>query len=103
MDLVSQDSDNKTREKTQTRKEIKQEPMQKIQTRNEEDYRKDKHKNTNFGATTQKNKNCGSGGDQNWTPLHKCLDKTVECNDFHKVVHFSKYDAAKPKTQKDKE
>ena len=68
MDLISQDSYEK-RHKQSTiptalvkENEIKQEPLQKKQRRN------NKNKNTNFGKSTQKNKNCGFCGQQNWLP-----------------------------------
>ena len=64
-------------------KEIKPEPMQKIQPRNNLNHRK----NT---ETTTKNNNCGLCGQQNWSPQHKCPAKTVECNNCHKVKHFTR-------------
>ena len=86
MDLVTQDSYEK-RHKQSTippalakEKEIKEEPIQKIQPRN---YRK----NT---ETTAKNNNCGFCGQQNWSPSHKCPAKTAECNNCHKMGHFAR-------------
>ena len=86
MDLVTQDSYEK-RHKQSTippalakEKEIKEEPIQKIQPRN---YRK----NTEI---TAKNNNCGFCGQQNWSPSHKCPAKTAECNNCHKMGHFAR-------------
>ena len=86
MDLVTQDSYEK-RHKQSTispalakEKEIKEEPIQKIQPRNH-------RKNT---ETTAKNNNCGFCGQQNWLPSHKCPAKTAECNNCHKMGHFAR-------------
>ena len=49
-------------------KEIKQEPIQKIQAKQ---YR-----------NQPKNNNCGFRGRQNWTPQHNWSAKTVKCNSF---------------------
>ena len=64
-------------------KEIKEEPIQKIQPRNNQNYRK----NT---ETTPKTNNCGFCGQQNWSPSHKCPAKLVECNNWHKMGHFAR-------------
>ena len=94
MDLVTQDSYEK-RHKQSTippalanEKEIKEEPIQKIQPRN---YRK----NTEI---TAKNNNCGFCGQQNWSPSHKCPDKTAECNNCHKMGHFARVCRSKTNT-----
>ena len=67
MDLVTQDSYDK-RYKQSTippalakEKESKEEPIQKIQPRNKQNYRK-------YTETTTKNNNCGFCGQQNWSP-----------------------------------
>ena len=57
-------------------KEIKEEPIQKTQQRNKQNYRKS-------AETTPKNNNSGFCGQQNWSPSHKCPAKTVECNNRH--------------------
>ena len=79
------------------KKRKKQEPIQKIQTRNKQDYRKDKNINTNFGATTQKNNNCGFCGQQNWSTLHKCAANLEECNNCHEMGHLAKVCRSKTK------
>ena len=88
MDLVTQDSYDK-RHKQSTippalakEKEIK-EPIQEIQPRDKQNYRKNTEKTT-------KNNNCGFCGQQNWSPQHKCPAKTVECNNCHKKGHFAR-------------
>ena len=87
MDLVTQDSYDK-RHKQSTippalakEKEMKEEPKQKIQPRDKQNYRKNIEKTT-------KNNNCGFCGQQKWSPQHKCPAKTVECNNCHKIGHF---------------
>ena len=61
MDLVTQDNYEIRHKQSMMpaalleEREIKQEPIQKIQTQNKQDYRKDKNKNTNTGMTTQEN------------------------------------------------
>ena len=99
MDLITQDSYEK-RHKQSTipsalakEKEIKEKPIQKIQPRN---YRKK-------AETTTKNNNCGFCGLQNWTPLHKCPAKTVECNNCHKMGHFARVCRSKTNTNKRKQ
>ena len=89
MDLVTQDSYEK-RHKQSTippalanEKEIKEEPIQKIQPGNKQKYRKN-------AETTSKNNNCGFCGQQNWSPSHKCPAKTEECNNCHKMGHFAR-------------
>ena len=90
MDLVTQDRYEK-RYKQSTiptalvkEKEIKQEPLQKIQKH----YRT--NKNTYTGKSTQKKNDCGFCGQQNWTPLHKCPAKTMECHNCHKLGHYAR-------------
>ena len=88
MDLVTQDSYDK-RHKQSTipqhsqKKEIKEEPIQKIQPRDKQNYRKNTEKTT-------KNNNCGFCGQQNCSPQHKCPAKTVECNNCQKIGHFAR-------------
>ena len=89
MDIETEDSYDK-RHKQSTippalakEKEIKEEPIQKIQPRNKQHYRKSTEK-------TIKNNNCGFYGQQNWSPQHKCPTKTVECNNCHKMRHFAR-------------
>ena len=89
MDLVAQDS-NEKRHKQSTippalakEKGIKEEPIQKIQQRNKQKYRKN-------AETTTKNNNCGFCGQQKWSPSHKCLAKTEECKNCHKMGHFAR-------------
>ena len=99
MDLITQDSYEK-RHKQSTipsalakEKEIKEEPIQKIQPRN---YRKK-------AETTTKNNNCGFCGLQNWSPSHKCPAKTVECNICHKMGHFARVCRSKINNNKRKQ
>ena len=89
VDLVTQDTYDK-RHKQSTippalakEKEIKEEPIQKIQPRDIQNYRKNTEKTT-------KNNNCGFCGQQNWSPQHKCPAKTVECNNCHDIGHFAR-------------
>ena len=93
MDLVTQDSYEK-RHKQSTippalanEKEIKEEPIQKIQPGNKQKYRKN-------AETTSKNNNCGFCGQQNWSPSHKCPAKTEECNNCQKWDTSRGYAAA---------
>ena len=89
MDLVIQDSYEKRHKQSTTppelpkEKEIREEPIQKIQPRNEQNYRKN-------AEATPKNTNCGFCGQQNWSPSHKCPAKTVEHNNCHKMGHFER-------------
>ena len=62
-------------------KEIKEEPIQKIQPK----YKTDKH-----GNTTQKKNNCGFCGQQNWSPQHICQAKTAKYNKYQKLGHFAR-------------
>ena len=96
MELVNQVSYEK-RHKQSTisaalvkKKETKQEPIQKMQTRNNQENRNDRSKNFNLGTTTQKDNNYAFCGQQNWSPSHKCPARTVECNICHKMGHFAR-------------
>ena len=40
--------------------------------------------------TATKNNNCRFCGQQNWSTLHKCPAKTVECKNWHKIGHFAR-------------
>ena len=89
MDLVTQDSYEK-RHKQSTippalakEKEMKEEPIQKIQPRNKQNFQRN-------SETTSNNNNCGFCGQKNWSPLHKCPAKTVDCNNCHKMGHFAR-------------
>ena len=99
MDLITQNSYEK-RHKQSTippalakEKEIKEEPIQKIQPRN---YRKK-------AEITTKNNNCGFCGQQNWSPSHKCPAKTAECNNCHKMGHFERVCRSKTYNNKRKQ
>ena len=94
MDLITQDSYEK-RGKQSTippalakEKEIKKEPIQKLQPRN----------NRKKTEIPTKNLNCGFCGQQNWSPSHKCPAKTVESNTCRKMVTLREYAAVKPIT-----
>ena len=64
-------------------KEVKEEPIQKLQPRDKQNYRKNTEKTT-------ENNNCGFCGQQNWSPQHKCPAKTVKCNNCHKIGHYAR-------------
>ena len=89
VDLVTQDSYDKRHKQstipasTRKRERNKEEPIQKIQSRDKQNYWKNTEK------TTQNN-NYGFCGQQNWSPQHKCPAKTVECNNCHKIGHFAR-------------
>ena len=89
MDLVTQDSYEKRHRQSTIppalakEKEIKEEPIQKIQPQN-------KHNPQRKTGETSKTNNCGFCGQKNWSPLHKCPAKTVECNNCHKMGHFAR-------------
>ena len=68
-------------------KEIKQEPIQKIQTKQYRDQQE------------EKKNNCGFCGQQNWTPQHNCPVKTVKCN-CQKIGHFARQCRTKPNKTK---
>ena len=75
-------------------KELKEEPIQKIQRRNKQKSRKK-------AETTPKNNKCGFCGQQNWSLSHKCPAKTIECNNCHKMGHFAR--VCRSKTNKRKQ
>ena len=90
MDLVTQDCYEKRHSPESTiptalvkEKEIKQEPIQKIH----KNYQP--NRSTYTGTPTKKKNGCGFCRQQNWTSLHKCPAKTVECNLCHKLGHFA--------------
>ena len=89
MDLVTQDSYEKRHRQSTIppalakEKEIKEEPIQKIQPQNKQNPQR------KTGETSKTN-NCGFCGQKNWSPLHKCPAKTVECNNCHKMGHFAR-------------
>ena len=60
-------------------KEMKQEPIQKIQTRQHREQGK-----------TPERSNCEFCGQQNRTPKHNCPAKTVKCNNCQKLGHFAR-------------
>ena len=63
-------------------KEIKEEPIQKIQPK----FKTDKYGD----RTTQKKNNCGFCGQQNWNPQHTCPAKNAKCNNCQKMGHFAR-------------
>ena len=85
MDLVTQDSYEKRHMQSTIptalvkEKEIKQEPIQKIQ---------------------QKKNDCGFCEQQNWTPLHKCPAKAAEFKNSHKLGHFARVCRSKTENTK---
>ena len=62
-------------------KEIKEEPIQKIQP---------KYKTDKYGNTAQKKNNCGFCGQQKWNPQHLCPAKNAKCNNCQKMGHFAR-------------
>ena len=87
MDLVTQDNYEKRRNQSTItialvkEEEIKQELIQKLQTRRKQETRQDKNKNTNYSETRNNTSR---------TPLHKCLATTVECDNCHKTGYFAR-------------
>ena len=63
-------------------KEIKEEPIQKIQQK----FKTDKYGD----RTTQKKNNCGFRGQQNWNPQHTCPAKNAKGNNCQKMGHFAR-------------
>ena len=100
MDLVTQDSYEKRHKRSTIppalakEKETKRDPIQKIQPRNKQNYRKN-------AETTSKNNNCAFCGQRSWSPSHKYPAETVECNNCHKMGHFARVCSSKTnKTRK---
>ena len=62
-------------------KEIKEEPIQKIQQ---------KSKTDKYDNTTQTKYNCGFCGQPNWSPQHTCPAKTAKCNNCQEMGHFAR-------------
>ena len=63
-------------------KEIKEEPIQKIQPK----FKTDRYR----GRTIQKKRNCGFCGQQNWNPQHTCPAKNAKCNNCQKMGYFAR-------------
>ena len=63
-------------------KEIKEEPIQKIQPK----FKTDKY----GGKTTQRKNTCGFCGQQNWNPQHTCPAKNAKCNNCQKMGHVAR-------------
>ena len=101
MDLVTQGSYERRNEKSTIPpalakdKEIKEEPIQKIQPRIKQNYPK-------TAETAVKNNNCGFCGQQNSSSSHKCPARTVEYNNCHKMDTSREFAAAKPIVQENK-